>query len=398
MTSILFITPGTIDPIAITTLGVHVKDSASPIGFFGTGLKYAIATLLRNKQKIEIQSAGNHYSFGTETTTIRGTEFEVVTMTTNDTETTRLGFTTELGKTWELWMAYRELYSNTLDENGAITTERNASENSSSSIITVTGAEFATVHSQRSKWFLELDGTECPLVSDDRVQIFSGPRGIFYHGIKVSNVETLFTYNITKSLTLTEDRTVKDLYEIIPILDRAIANCEDETLIRSVVCAKQDAWEGKQISFNYCFSEPSETFMRVVGDLHNRRNSSLRNSALQFYLRYVKPAALLPVCLTKLERAMLTRALSALKSINITPTAEIIVTDTLGADVLGEAKDGKILLSRRAFNMGTKMLAGTIFEEHVHLVEYHYDCSRGMQNYLIDKIMTCVEEIRGEPI
>lgn len=397
MSSILFITPGTIDPIAITTLGVHVKDNASPIGFFGTGLKYAIATLLRNKQKITIQSAGNHYSFGTETTTVRGTDFEVVTMTTNG-ETTRLGFTTELGKTWELWMAYRELYSNTLDENGAITTERNANENSSSSIITVTGTEFAAVHSQRSKWFLELDGTERSLVSDDRVQIFSGSRGIFYRGIKVSNVETLFTYNITKSLTLTEDRTAKDLYEIIPILDRAIASCEDKTLIRSIACAEQNTWEGKQISFNYCSSEPSETFMRVVGDLHNRRDSALRNSALQFYLRYVKPTALLPVCLTKLERAMLTRALSALKTINITPTAEIIVTDTLGTDVLGEAKDGKILLSRRAFSMGTKMLAGTIFEEHVHLTEHHYDCSRGMQNYLIDKIMTCAEEIRGEPI
>jgi len=38
---------GEIEIETITTMGVNVKECDSPIGFFGTGLKFAIATFLR---------------------------------------------------------------------------------------------------------------------------------------------------------------------------------------------------------------------------------------------------------------------------------------------------------------------------------------------------------------
>jgi hypothetical protein len=44
---VVFENPGEIDAAAIRTFGVSVKEGENPIGFFGTGLKYAIAILLR---------------------------------------------------------------------------------------------------------------------------------------------------------------------------------------------------------------------------------------------------------------------------------------------------------------------------------------------------------------
>ena len=41
--TVSFKSNGLIDPLCITTIGVSVNESENPIGFFGTGLKYAIA-------------------------------------------------------------------------------------------------------------------------------------------------------------------------------------------------------------------------------------------------------------------------------------------------------------------------------------------------------------------
>lgn len=45
---IIFRNAGTIDPKSITTFGVSSKENPGAIGFFGTGLKYALAILLRH--------------------------------------------------------------------------------------------------------------------------------------------------------------------------------------------------------------------------------------------------------------------------------------------------------------------------------------------------------------
>ena len=103
-----------IDLRAVTTMGVHVKPTNdSPIGYFGTGLKYAIATLLRNGHQIDIWANGQRNYFSTHDEEIRGTTFKLIYLNGE-----RLGFTTNLGKNWELWQAYRELESNVRDENG----------------------------------------------------------------------------------------------------------------------------------------------------------------------------------------------------------------------------------------------------------------------------------------
>ena len=48
-------TPGLIDLRAFTTFGVNSKpNSKNPIGYFGTGLKYAVAVLARHKCPVTV--------------------------------------------------------------------------------------------------------------------------------------------------------------------------------------------------------------------------------------------------------------------------------------------------------------------------------------------------------
>lgn len=53
---ILFQNPGEIDLLSIASFGVSVKEGENPIGFFGTGLKYAIAVLLRTGHRITVMT------------------------------------------------------------------------------------------------------------------------------------------------------------------------------------------------------------------------------------------------------------------------------------------------------------------------------------------------------
>ena len=61
---LLFENPGEIDPRLIGSFGVNVKDDPSTaFGFFGTGLKYALAILLRTGHEVTIQSGLTEHRF-----------------------------------------------------------------------------------------------------------------------------------------------------------------------------------------------------------------------------------------------------------------------------------------------------------------------------------------------
>ena len=111
---LVFENAGELDPRFLSTFGCSVKESDNPIGWFGTGLKFAIAVLLRTGHSIRVLTGTRQLEITTRTDTLRGQSFAFVCV---DGEPA--GFTTELGKNWELWMAYRELYCNTKDEPAA---------------------------------------------------------------------------------------------------------------------------------------------------------------------------------------------------------------------------------------------------------------------------------------
>jgi hypothetical protein len=117
---VTFQNDGLIDLRAVTTFGVSSKETSNPIGYFGTGLKYAVAVLLRLGCEIELYlGEDTRYVFRARKTRIRVDDFDVVTMTSCD-DTVELAFTTQLGRNWHAWQAFRELWCNAIDEGGDV--------------------------------------------------------------------------------------------------------------------------------------------------------------------------------------------------------------------------------------------------------------------------------------
>lgn len=103
---------GTLDVRAITMMGLtNKRDDAEKIGMFGTGLKYSLAKLLRDRIPFRLWNGEREVTFAVQAGEFRGKPYEQ--MLVDDQAT---GVTTDMGPQWEPWWIIREIYSNALDE------------------------------------------------------------------------------------------------------------------------------------------------------------------------------------------------------------------------------------------------------------------------------------------
>lgn len=292
----------------ISTFGVSAKDTDSPIGYFGTGLKYAIAVLLREGCKIQAMIGGELFDFTLHDTAVRGKRFNFIHM-----NGTPLPFTTELGKNWSLWQAYRELYSNCMDEKGEVLTSLDGIDIYAGTVISVEGLD--TIHKASDTFILRSEPKH--VVNDVEIHE-NGPTGVFYKGIKVLDLPTKFTYNILDGLTLTEDRTVSQ-YSAEYAITTAISGSSDLDMLMDVLSITDEQFH--EARFNWSkYHTPSEAFMRFVEKMKNRSH------ALGSYFNHHHTAFM-----GKLSRAVLndvtTRKLNKLRGLMAFKPAEIFVAD-----------------------------------------------------------------------
>ena len=105
---------GEIDLLAFTLLGGSTKvGDSSKVGMFGSGLKYAISSLMRNKIEFNVFSGTTEVEFTVKETKFRDNTFDVIYINGVETSLT----TTMGGEDWDNSFApIREVYSNALDE------------------------------------------------------------------------------------------------------------------------------------------------------------------------------------------------------------------------------------------------------------------------------------------
>lgn len=286
---IIFENKGEIDPVAISTFGVNVKVGERPFGYFGTGLKYALGILLRTGHSVSIQSGKQVYDFKEKITEVRGEQFNLVCMRPRFVVFNglwrSLGFTTQIGKNWELWMAYRELFCNAKDEGGtaywADDGQGEPRPDHDTTRVIVRGSEFEEVFKERHRYILE---GATPLWTSDDCDIYEGPgEGVYYRGVLVmrwpdDKPDSLYTYNIKRRIDLTEDRVAKYRFEVEAIIANAVKRCENESIVRSVVRAPEGVPERNLDYTGYISYAPQPTFMRVVGEQPEDVNVSALNS------------------------------------------------------------------------------------------------------------------------
>jgi len=175
---LVFDTPGLIDETALTVNGVNVKLGDDAIGQFGTGLKIAVAAILRLGGRIYVLRGNRLLEFGTKSKDVRGKTFQVVTLNGRV-----LGFTDQLGAHWEPWMAYRELASNTRDESGMVyqSLEPPVGKSRRTRIVVECPA-VEQVYALRGTVMIE----GAPMVTCPGVEVRGSPsRYVFYRGIRV---------------------------------------------------------------------------------------------------------------------------------------------------------------------------------------------------------------------
>lgn len=296
-----FKTPGLIDIRSFMTFGFNAKPMTdNPIGFFGTGLKYAIAILMREKVPLVIWIGRNRYEFEPVVEDFRGKEFTAIWMKrstglTRHFTKERLPFTTEYGKHWDLWQAYRELESNTRDEQGSTEyvfqdiRKWNAPDGLSTNIL-VGGRKFIDVYNDRTQVFLDKDDLELRFAdTKNGVEVYDSPsKHVYYRGMRAYDLPkdkiSKYTYNFTRQLDLTEDRTLKYAFYMFMHLANLVIESKDEAFIKAIVESDKDSFEN-EFSFDGSSATPSDEYKQVM-----RSKGSFLSGAASFYGRYAAPA------------------------------------------------------------------------------------------------------------
>lgn len=373
-----------IDLNAIALMGVSVKVGDSPIGFFGTGLKFSIATLLRTGHRVTLIRNGETIPFAVDSENIRGESFERVRMGDE-----RLGFTTKLGRTWEVWQAYRELYCNCLDEQGSINDF--APEIEYGTVFAVEGEGIEQCHRNRREIFLSTK----PISANDDCEIHQGSgEHAFYRGVRAHKHgrHALFTYNVTAKLDLTEDRTIKAPYMLEHYAELAVAYSDDEDLIQTVLMAPEGTFE-QGFDFGGVYLKPSPAFMEVAYRL--RGNAHCNNAAIKLWEKHADIKLTYdPVELDAFEEEVIDRALVLVARLGVDMTRrDFLVVEGLGEGIFGTVRNQRILIGKRALDMGHRFVASTLYEEWLHKTEGLADQSRDLQNLLFEKLFAMVERV-----
>jgi len=384
---IIFENPGVLDLKAITTFGVSVKTTENPIGFFGTGSKYAVAILLRNGFSLKLITGGKEYKFSIKNQDFRGKEFGVIQMNDSD-----LPFTTHLGANWESWMAFRELHCNASDEGGdSYCTDSEPNYDDDRTYFVLDGPEANSLFEKKNEIILSEENR----TSLKFVEIVNKPSSfLYYRGIRVLKLpkQSLYTYNITGSLSLTEDRTVSGDWQINSYIANSIFACSDKNLIKTFIAPNVECFE-KTIGLSAVkySTDLTKEFLDCVSDEYDKNNDNLNPSLKEWISDVSLNHRFKKIKIFNLDsdqKEMLKISLMVVKRMFPSADYEIIFSESLGqrTKAFADKIESKIYLSRDCFEEGQLFLTSTILEEFVHLEKGLDDETRELQTFLFDNL------------
>lgn len=392
---------GVLDIRALTIMGLNAKpNSSTPIGYFGTGLKYALAVLARKGCDVIIQSGETDrtYKLQAQPSTFRGQEFMQLELVEIDSPLniipTLLPFTTQFGRNWEMWMVLREIECNMRDENGSFyTCEQVPMPQEGMIRIIITGNEFLRcVHDQRKDVFYDVGNKVAARQEVDKIWVRPvETQNFYYRGILVySNMERSFAceYNIEHAMSLTEDRTVKDLYGMYYRIAELFVSLN--IAYRQRILQRPDAWEWEAMrNYGMDYFASDEQKATIIEELRAYRKEfgKLPEEAEKWLSEADIRASMaesmaLDGHMSDIFNEAIIRLLTAGYPVD---EYKIKVVPALPRNVLGLADNTNdtILIAARCFEDGLECVMATMLEEFCHLRHRLYDESREMQDWLL---------------
>lgn len=266
---------GLLDIRLFSLMGGTTKDNDdAKIGQWGSGLKYSLCFLLRNKIDFKIFVGNEEINITTKKEKIRNETFEIVYVNNEKTSlTTKMG-----GSAWKEWEALREIYSNALDEGDAkITIEDSKSfivnwvdrdKDVTQFYIELT-PKFLEIYNNWGDYFIE---NKVPIYENDKFKLYpnGGQLRLYKQGVLIGKKETnsLFLYDF-KDAHINELREYKGHFA--NDLSRILYEIDDVKTIQYIIKnITDDVYEGKEVDFkfwrNNTWDKPNNAWKEAFGN------------------------------------------------------------------------------------------------------------------------------------
>lgn len=424
----VFENKGTLDMRALTVMGVNAKPkTTTPIGYFGTGLKYAMAILTRMGACVYVQPGdGTEYVVKSRRSEFRDKHFEFLYLEGLNDQELALPFTTELGKNWELWQVVRELECNTRDENGEFIMLRNhpipeegtvrfivtdkdilsMTANiddqyiSLEKIVNTFGDPIATqINKLRNTVFFDMIPDKVHELTNE-VQAIEIQSGAIYLNKVLTGAspkKNAFIYNLNARLSLTEDRSLQYMSQAESRISDGVLKSTDTYVLRRILACGETVSEWNWFADGIYGPSISEPCKEVLLDWFLSGRKMSQNLTKLCRGLKVEKEIHTDAEMFDTEKEMLDEAIMILGQYGY-PVDKFkikFVTD-LGEGILGRADQDKqiIYISRFSFEQGLENVMGTLIEEYSHIEYSFWDGDRNMQDWLLRQIVVQIQKSR----
>lgn len=442
---ILIQNDGEIETNSFELIGASTKRNESgKIGFFGSGLKYSIAYMMRNGIEFMVFSGLNELSFSTIPETLKEQSFDRICINGKPTS-----YTVTMGPTWkEDWYVLREIYCNALDERGCQLVKSIDAVHPSSGKTRIYIELTPKLEAVINNWDRYFSDERTPLfiskaytsnlgnedgsgqVRVQPIKVYNKTNGVLYRrGINVSErSKHLYDYEC-EYVNINEDRTAKGSMFLDYMLADLLGQMADENYVKSILRTAQEDepcteymsmnWHEPNSGYSEKWIQFSKDNTLVVKELCGKYVDELQRTKKEIFLipahfaRYMKkqlPAVSIigmgnvigdnyfsEVDITPKMGYLLKEVLASLKQMNYEVIYPITPVEFENEDQLGAAdlKEKKIYISRRTFDLGRREIALTLMEENEHIFSQKGDETRAFQAHIFSEWLKTMENQNG---
>jgi hypothetical protein len=423
-----FANKGEVPINAFKLLGASSKrNDSSKIGYFGTGLKYALAVLLREGIPFKVYAGEKEVKISTRKTKFLDQEINVITVNGEKTS-----ITVEAGINWEPWFAIREIYSNNLDEGGTMKPFQSMKPEAGTTKIYVGIDE--KVQQFTENWAQYFSNTRTVLFENPHYKILQKANKdfltVFRRGIcTYQNRKTsLFDYDVVR-LGINESRVAEHDYEARQRCAEALACCTNaEVLTEFMNCDVEKYAEKDSDWWTYIFDEfnceyrISDTWLEVFkdkrivpteyGGFYGMTENSValpERLCKKLYERFGDKLQIMGatkeayIILDKKPTTIVEPAMKLLEKVGFGyPMEKVRWAKFKDEGVLGLADGGLVLLSEKLDSIAySNDILEVLFEEVAHTKSGKSDNTRGFQDYIIKlacALITALPERKKETV
>lgn len=422
---------GEIDVNALILMGGSTKrDSASAIGFFGSGNKYSIALFLKNEIPFRIFSGNQELVVSTKEVKFRDKEFKQILINGQETS-----LTTDMGPQWDSWMGIREWVSNSIDEGESNVVNAIEEINPKEGYTRIYVEHHQDIVNVIEHWnrYFSFDRTDSvleigenkmfPQMDTEKESLLLYRKGIqAYH---MTAQRALYNYDLS-GYKINESRVINDTYTAKSDTCRFLCNNATEQIARYILSngfVSEKYWEGEMDWYWYGSNKLCQGWKDAIGS-----KIIINNDASGFYLKEMAdhphyrvskemakaikgsfPDVVVygvgqdsgndlnwrDVESTPKMKYMLKKALEFCNDTDYVVNYPINIVEFDKSEIMGCAHNKNIYIASSTFDMGMKEVVMTLIEENEHIKTGFDDETRAFQTHFIRMFLTTKEEQFG---